>query len=90
MALHFAMSMSVQSCEVEFASCYFADEMSQGKRRPVARCLKGVHVVIEGPQKLWNTVPPVVVFSFHTSTLESVDHDVLRLALINEVRQPEA
>ena len=55
--------------------------MSQGKpRHPENFPLRGrkeVHVVIEGSQKLWNTVPPVVVFSFHTSALESVHHDVL-------------
>ena len=37
-----------------------------------------------------NMMQPVIGFGFHSSSLEEVNHDVLWLALLNEVRQPGA
>ena len=37
-----------------------------------------------------NTMKPVIGLGFHSSSLVEVNHDVLWLALLNEVRQPGA
>ena len=41
-------------------------------------------------QKPRNMVQPVIVSGFHSSAIESVDHDALWLVVVNEVRQPGA
>ena len=46
--------------------------------------------VITVAMKIENTIQPVIGLGFHSSANEDVDHDALWLALLDEVRQPEA
>merc|ERR1712174_84675 len=73
---------------------YYRRDLSDGMRSPWAvpvNVLTGtVDKLIEIAKVMDETVEPVVSFGFHSPEIADVDHDELWLAMLKEVRHPQA
>merc|ERR1712137_25917 len=73
---------------------YYQRDLSDGMRSPwavpVSVLTGAVDKLIEIAKVMDDTVEPVVSFGFHSPPIADVDHDELWLAMLKEVRHPQA